>query len=44
VTPIVEDIRQVILPGCVLLLGATDGKLRAAVAKRYQRLQKLVSN
>ena len=42
VAAIVEDIRQVILPGCTLLLCASDGAQRKAIGKRYRRLQKMV--
>ena len=43
VAAIVADIRQVILPGCTLLLCTADGKHRKAIAQRYRRLQKMVS-
>ena len=43
VTAIVADIRQVILPGCTLLLCASDGAQRKAIGKRYRQLQRMIS-
>jgi hypothetical protein len=43
VAAIVEDIKQVILPDCLLLLCASVGNQRKAVARRYRRLLRMVS-
>jgi hypothetical protein len=43
VAGIAAEVRRTILPGCVLLLCAADGKHRKAIAQRYKRLQKMVS-
>jgi hypothetical protein len=43
IAAIVTDIKQVIMPDCVLLLCASDGKLREAISQRYQRLRKMVA-
>ena len=44
VAGIAEGIRRTILPDCVLLLCAADGKQRKAIGKRYRRLRATIAN
>jgi hypothetical protein len=44
VEAITADIKQIILPGCLLLLCAADGKTRKAIGARYRKLRDLISN
>jgi hypothetical protein len=44
ITAIMTDIKQVILPDCLLLLCTSTGELRKAVARRYRRLLRMVAN